>query len=59
MGEAIAIFESLLADRERILGLKHPDTLATRNGLAGAYRAAGREEDAVAVEAAHPPCDAR
>jgi len=33
---AIAIFESLLAARERILGADHPDTLAARHNLAGA-----------------------
>ena len=44
--DAIAIFEPLLADRERILGAEHPDTLTTRGNLAGAYDAAGRTDDA-------------
>jgi hypothetical protein len=33
--------EPLLADCERILGVKHGDTFRTRNDLARAYRAAG------------------
>jgi hypothetical protein len=36
-------------DQERILGVEHPDTLATRQELAGAYRAAGREAEAAAL----------
>ena len=32
--DAIAIYEPLLADRERILGAEHPDTLITRHNLA-------------------------
>ena len=35
------------ADRVRVLGPDHPDTLQTRNNLAAAYRAAGRTEEAV------------
>ena len=30
-----------LADRQRVLGQDHPDTLSSRNNLAGAYQAAG------------------
>ena len=41
MGEAIAIYEPLLADHERILGAEHPSTLTTRHNLAFAYQAAG------------------
>ena len=40
--QAIAVGEPLLADRERVLGPDHPGTLASRNDLAAAYRAAGR-----------------
>ena len=36
------IGERLVADQERVLGPDHPDTLAARNNLALAYRAAGR-----------------
>ena len=32
--------EQTLADRERVLGTDHPDTLTTRNNLAIAYRTA-------------------
>jgi Tetratricopeptide repeat len=32
--EAIAQFERLLADRTRVLGADHPNTLNTRNNLA-------------------------
>ena len=34
--------EQTLADRERVLGPDHPDTLQSRNNLANAYQAAGR-----------------
>ena len=49
MAEAIAIYEPLLADRERILGAEHPDTLSTRHNLAFAYQAAGRVAEAIAI----------
>jgi lambda repressor-like predicted transcriptional regulator len=39
---AIQVAEPLLADMEQIFGPDLPDTLQTRNYLAGAYRAAGR-----------------
>ena len=39
--------EQNLADMERVLGADHPDTLATRNNLAAAYRAAGRTAEAI------------
>jgi hypothetical protein len=47
VAEAIAIFQELLTDRERILGAEHPDTLTTRHCLAVAYRAAGPARSAV------------
>jgi len=47
--DAIAIYEPLLADQERILGNEHPDTLTTRHNLAFAYRATGRAQDAIAI----------
>ena len=47
--DAIAIFEPLMADRERILGREHRDTLATRGCLAFAYQAAGRISEAVTI----------
>ncbi|MFE7595548.1 tetratricopeptide repeat protein [Streptomyces sp. NPDC057494] len=31
------LYEQTLADRLRVLGEDHPDTLASRNNLAGAY----------------------
>ena len=40
--EAIALQERNLADRERLLGRDHPDTLASRNNLAGACTLAGQ-----------------
>ena len=46
VADAIAIYERLLDDKERILGAEHPDTLTTRHNLAGAYQAAGRVADA-------------
>jgi len=38
---AILLLESTLTDAERILGPDHPDTLTSRNNLAGAYESAG------------------
>lgn len=31
---ALALFQALLSDRERVLGADHPDTLSTRNNIA-------------------------
>ena len=45
--QAIAVGEPLIADVERVLGPDHPDTLASRNNLANAYRAAGRAAEAI------------
>jgi len=45
--QAIAVGESLIADCERVLGPDHPSTLASRNSLAIAYRAAGRAAEAI------------
>src|SRR5438876_764146 len=41
---SILIGEQLVADRERVLGADHPQTLSSRNNLANAYRAAGRTD---------------
>ncbi|MFI6513822.1 FxSxx-COOH system tetratricopeptide repeat protein [Streptosporangium sp. NPDC050855] len=41
LGRAIPLCEQTLTDHERVLGGDHPDTLTSRNNLAGAYRAAG------------------
>ena len=40
LGEAIPLYEQVLADRTRVLGPDHPDTLTSRNNLAYAYLAA-------------------
>jgi tetratricopeptide (TPR) repeat protein len=47
--QAIAIFEALLADQERILGVEHRDTLVTRNDLAAVYQDVGRVAEAIAI----------
>ena len=47
--QSIRIAEPLLADQERMLGTDHPDTLATRNELAEAYRDAGRTAEAITM----------
>ena len=39
--------EQNLANRERVLGTDHPDTVTTRNNLATAYREAGRTAEAI------------
>ena len=46
-GEAIELYERVLADQERVLGPDHPDTLITRNNLAGAYEDVGRFGEAI------------
>jgi hypothetical protein len=45
--EAIGLHERTLADRERVLGPDHPDTLQSRNNLATAYQDAGRAAEAI------------
>ena len=37
----------MVADREWVLGARHPDTLAARSDLAAAYLAAGRQDQAL------------
>ena len=44
---AIQYGQLLLADRERVLGPDHPDTLTSRNNLAMACRAVGRTAEAI------------
>ncbi|WP_217199491.1 tetratricopeptide repeat protein, partial [Streptomyces buecherae] len=39
--------QQTLTGRERVLGGDHPDTLVSRNNLAGAYRAVGDLERAI------------
>ena len=41
--------ERLVADRERLLGPEHPDTLSARANLASSYWSAGRTADAIAI----------
>ena len=56
-GEAIELFEQVLAERKRLLGADHPDTLGTRNNLAYAYRSVGRFDEAIdAWEELLPDC---
>ena len=43
------MFEEVLADRVRVLGEVHPDTLASRSNLAGAYESAGRLTEAITL----------
>ena len=43
------MYEQTLADRERVLGPDHPDTLTSRNNLAVAYRDAGRTAEAITL----------
>ena len=47
LGEAIPLYEQVLADSVRVLGDDHPDTLTSRNNLAGAYESAGRLGEAI------------
>jgi Tetratricopeptide repeat/Domain of unknown function (DUF4062)/NB-ARC domain len=47
--QAIRIGEQLVSDQERTLSPDHPNTLATRNNLANAYRQAGRTDEAITL----------
>ena len=49
IAETITLLERTIADRERILGPDHPDTLATCNNLATAYQEAGRTGEAITL----------
>jgi Tetratricopeptide repeat len=53
LGDAVSLTvefgRAVLADRERVLGQVHPDTLMSRNNLAAAYQAAGRLGEAIAL----------
>jgi tetratricopeptide (TPR) repeat protein len=48
-GDAIAVFSSALAERERAQGAEHPDTITARGQLAHAYASAGRPAEAVTL----------
>jgi tetratricopeptide (TPR) repeat protein len=45
--QAVELGEPLVADRTRILGRFHPETVTARHNLAGAYQDAGRHADSV------------
>ena len=47
LGEAIPLYEQVLADQVQVLGEDHPDTLTSRGNLAGAYESAGRLGEAI------------
>jgi len=47
--QAIEYGQGLVADSERVLGDTHPSTLASRNNLAAAFRAAGRLDEAISL----------
>ena len=47
MQEAVGQFRQLLADRARVLGPDHPDTLTTRNNLASWLGEAGQVQEAI------------
>ena len=49
MDEAISLYEQTLVSQRRKLGADHPDTLATQNTLAVAYRQSGRVDEAIAL----------
>jgi tetratricopeptide (TPR) repeat protein len=50
---AIPLYETTLADRERVLGRDHRDTLGSRNNLAAAYRSAGDVRRAIPLHEAN------
>ncbi|MEW2080041.1 tetratricopeptide repeat protein [Streptomyces sp. NPDC013433] len=44
---ALAYWENMVIDSERILGNGHPDTLTSRNNFAAAYQQAGQTSEAI------------
>jgi tetratricopeptide (TPR) repeat protein len=48
-GEALRLYESVLADRERVLGPDHPNTLISRSSLAVAYLGIGQATEALTL----------
>ncbi|MGH8932903.1 MAG: tetratricopeptide repeat protein [Egibacteraceae bacterium] len=49
VAEAIRLEERVLAERERVLGVEHPDTLTARANLAGSYWSVGRVAEAITL----------
>ncbi|MEU8385760.1 tetratricopeptide repeat protein, partial [Streptosporangium sp. NPDC048865] len=49
LSRAIPLFEQTLTDFRRVLGEDHPDTLGSRNNLAGAYQSAGQLDNAISL----------
>jgi tetratricopeptide (TPR) repeat protein len=49
MTDAMSVFETALADRERNLGADHPETLTARVNVAHSYEAAGLAAQAIAI----------
>jgi len=49
VAEAISLYEATLADRERVLGPDHPDTLISRHNLASAYWSVGQVVEAISL----------
>jgi tetratricopeptide (TPR) repeat protein/pimeloyl-ACP methyl ester carboxylesterase len=47
LARSVVSAKQTLADCERVLGPDHPDTLTSRNNLAGAYESAGRLSEAI------------
>ena len=45
--EALRLFTELLPDQERVLGRDHPDTLTTRNNIAGWTGSVGDAREAL------------
>ena len=48
-GDAISVYSTALADRERNQGSEHPDTLTARGNLARAYSGTGQPAEAVVL----------
>merc|ERR1712146_430301 len=47
--EAIEMCKQVLAVKERVLGVEHPDTLTTKSNLAAALAKAGNFDDAIKI----------
>ena len=59
LAEAIPLYEATLTDCQRVLGADHPDTLTSRNNLAGAYGAAVRPAAAAVARHCAARCSAQ
>ncbi len=47
--EALRIYEGVVNVKERVLGVEHPDTLATRHNMASALNEQGKYDESLRI----------